>query len=201
VLNSGVIRPKKSLNGAKSVPQETLVDTTSTEDHQNFLLAFEPINDQPPILIIAGPDARPVRSDQTSDWVSSIDRQGVLNDSEGASLPGSGGGIMGSFPAAVVGSNGSAPLPLTSNVAGYFDIKGNHNDLLDGELGLPAQLAEAKPGDPVLFEETVRPPVLSFAGEIADNDRRMLVARGVSIAVLISAPFWMLVGVIIFLLM
>jgi hypothetical protein len=63
---------------------------------------------------------------------------------------------------------------------------------------MPDMLAEAKPADSQLLEQEVRPSALWFADEIADNDQRMSAARGIIIAVLISIPFWLLVGVAIY---
>ncbi|MEA2776773.1 MAG: hypothetical protein QOF90_2179 [Acetobacteraceae bacterium] len=63
---------------------------------------------------------------------------------------------------------------------------------------MPDTLAEAKPIDSRLLGQEVRPPALWFADEIADNDQRMSAARGVIIALLISIPFWVLVGVAIY---
>jgi hypothetical protein len=71
---------------------------------------------------------------------------------------------------------------------------------------MPTELAEAKPADSALLgdaarlSEAARPLALSSAGEVADNDRRLSAARGIMTAVLISSPFWVLLGVAIYML-
>jgi hypothetical protein len=65
---------------------------------------------------------------------------------------------------------------------------------------MSTHLAEAELADSVLVEETVRPSAVWFTDDFADNDRRLPAARGVIIAMMISTPFWVLVGVAIYLL-
>jgi hypothetical protein len=61
---------------------------------------------------------------------------------------------------------------------------------------MSAQLAEAEPVDLVLVQEAAQPPASWFDERAADDDRRMA-AWGVIIAVMISCPFWVLIGVAI----
>jgi hypothetical protein len=64
---------------------------------------------------------------------------------------------------------------------------------------MSTEVAEAKPADSAPFQRAARPADHSSAGEVGHINRRGSAARGIMIAVLISFPFWVLVGVAIYL--
>jgi hypothetical protein len=61
---------------------------------------------------------------------------------------------------------------------------------------MSTEVAEAEPADSAPFQRAARPADHSSAGEVG---RRGSAARGIMIAVLISFPLWVLLGVAIYL--
>ncbi len=57
------------------------------------------------------------------------------------------------------------------------------------------QIAETRPGSSALLKTEVRPSV----PRLADGERPCMAIRGVILAVLISLPIWVLVGIAIYL--
>jgi hypothetical protein len=64
-----------------------------------------------------------------------------------------------------------------------------------------AELANAKPADPDGVNESARRPIAGLPTDVTKDNRRMRAAWGITLAVLISVPFWAVIAVALYLLL